>query len=75
MPTPYWPASGSVIPIAAVTFWKNLCGNILPTATSAPMVEIEQNRQTLFDNFVGLMAVHLDDKTDTTGIMLELRII
>ncbi len=44
-------------------------------AARAAVVEIRQNRQPLLDDFVGLPAFDVDDKSYATGVVLELRVV
>ena len=44
-------------------------GVLLTTAGTA-MQQVLQNDQCIFDNLMRLAPLHVDDKSDTTGIML-----
>jgi hypothetical protein len=45
------------------------------TATSAPVVQIHQNRQRLADDGMGPFSLHLAYETDTTGVVFKLGIV
>ena len=39
------------------------------------MVQIDEDRQPLLDDFVRFLPLHLTDEADAAGVVLELRII
>jgi hypothetical protein len=41
----------------------------------APVGQVDQNRQPLLHNRVGLRSFHMDNEADTAGIVLELRVV
>jgi hypothetical protein len=41
----------------------------------APVGQVQQNRQPLLHNGVGLRSFHMDNEADTAGIVLELRVV
>ena len=53
---------------------RTVTGILFATA-GAPMIEILQDRQRLFDDFVGFLALDIDHESDATGIVLKPRII
>ena len=81
MPTPYSLAGGSAKPSSAQTRRKNLSGICMrmpaPSprvglrTARAPMIQVEQNRHALLDDFVGLLAFDVDDKANAAGIFFE----
>ena len=49
--------------------------SVLFASDSAHMVEIDEDRQTLLDDFVRFLPLHLTNETDAAGVVFELRII
>ncbi len=48
---------------------------ILLTATRAPVIQVSQDSQCLLNNLTRFFALNIDDETDATRVVLELRII
>ena len=85
MPTPYSPGAGRLKPELRRHFLEKLVRRLHEDARAvagvglaaarAAMVEVQQHLQRLLDNGVRLFALHVDDKADAAGVVLELRIV
>ena len=53
---------------------RAVAGVMFATAGAA-MAQIDQDRESLTDDFMGLFALDINDKTDPARVMLELRVV
>ena len=79
MPTPYWPAAGSVIRTAAHASQEPVrhlhqdagaVAGVLLAAAGAAVLEVQQDLEPVLDDARGLAPLEIDHEADAAGVVL-----